>query len=124
MALRVHENSSIHLCKHNLNLPISHKDHYPYKNYYHSVFNLQQSSPEALQSKYSIRSSILHTHILISRLVLSPSGVQILYGLQIDDIRQCVQLELSRTSSWSMISILDSLHRFSVQFIKNGSAAI
>ena len=34
------------------------------------------------------------------------------------------ELEFSRRSSRSMVSILDSLHRFSSQLIKNGSAAI
>ena len=34
------------------------------------------------------------------------------------------ELEFSRTSLWPMAGILDSLHRFSFQFIKNGSAAM
>ena len=29
------------------------------------------------------------------------------------------EMEFSRTSSWSMVSTLDSLQRFSFQFIKN-----
>ena len=34
------------------------------------------------------------------------------------------ELEFERISSWSMISVLDSQHRFSFQFIINGKAAI
>ena len=34
------------------------------------------------------------------------------------------ELEFSRTSLWSMVSILDSVHCFSFQFIKNGSTAM
>ena len=34
------------------------------------------------------------------------------------------ELELSRASLWSMATLLDSLHGFSVQFIKNGSTAM
>ena len=33
-------------------------------------------------------------------------------------------LEFSRASSWSMVSILDSLHYFTFKFIKNGTAAM
>ena len=32
------------------------------------------------------------------------------------------ELEFSRTSLWSMVNILDLLHCFSFQFIRNGSA--
>ena len=41
----------IPVCKHNLNLPISHTDQYAFKNknHYHSSFNFQHSSPESLQ---------------------------------------------------------------------------
>ena len=34
------------------------------------------------------------------------------------------ELKSSRTSSWSMVSILDSLYHFSFQFIKNSDAAM
>ena len=39
-------------------------------------------------------------------------------------VLMAAELKFSRTSSWSMVSILDSLHRFSFQFSKNGSAAV
>ena len=39
-------------------------------------------------------------------------------------VKTGAELEFLRTSSWSMVSILDSLHRFSIQFAKNGSAAM
>ena len=38
-------------------------------------------------------------------------------------VEAVAELEFSRTSSWSTVSILDLLHCFSFQFIKNGSAA-
>ena len=34
------------------------------------------------------------------------------------------ELEISKTSSWSVVSKLDSLHRFSFQFIINGNASM
>ena len=87
------------------------------------------SSSESLQSQYSIRSSIFPIHYLkfqTGLIDLSQSGIQILYGLQIDNgIRQCVN------SSWTGIFEnmfvvygqyirlrLDLQHRFSFQFIK------
>ena len=41
-----------------------------------------------------------------------------------DSVLIAAELEFSRTSSWSMVSILNWLHSFSYQFIKNGSAAM
>ena len=37
-------------------------------------------------------------------------------------VYKAAELKFSGTSSWSMVSILDFLHHFSSQFIKNGSA--
>ena len=34
------------------------------------------------------------------------------------------ELTFSKTSLWLQLSMLDSLHHFSFQFIKNGSTAI
>ena len=34
------------------------------------------------------------------------------------------ELEFSRTTSWSMVSILDSVHSFSFQFMKNDSTGL
>ena len=40
------------------------------------------------------------------------------------NVQTAAKLEFSRTSLWTMVSTLDSLHRLSFQFIKNGSAAV
>ena len=39
-------------------------------------------------------------------------------------VKTAVELEFSRTNSWSMVNILDLLHRFSFHFIKNGGPTI
>ena len=39
-------------------------------------------------------------------------------------VSTAAQLEFPRTSWWSMVSILDLLHRFLFQFIKTGSDAM
>ena len=41
-----------------------------------------------------------------------------------DSVLTAAEMEFSRTSLWSMVSILDWLHWFSFQFIKNDSAAM
>ena len=58
--------------------------------------------------------------------VPGPSDVQILYGSQTyNGIQQYVnsKVKFSRTSSLTMVSILDSLQDFSFQLIKRGSVA-
>ena len=35
---------------------------------------------------------------------------------------QAAEQEFSRTSLWTMVNTLDSLHHFSFQYIKSGSA--
>ena len=39
-------------------------------------------------------------------------------------VKTGAEMKFSRTSSWSMVSILNFLHRYSFQFIKNDSAAM
>ena len=41
-----------------------------------------------------------------------------------DTVLVVAEMELLRTSLWSMVSILDLLHCFSFQFVKNDSAAM
>ena len=42
----------------------------------------------------------------------------------IRNVLTAAELESGRTSLWSMVSILDLLHHFSLQFIKNGGAVM
>ena len=76
---------------------------------------------------------ITYSYILCSLIDLSQYDIQVLYDLQIYNgictplgLLQltAAELEFLRTSSLSMVSILDLLQRFSFQFIKNGSVAM
>ena len=88
-------------------------------NHYHNIFN----------SQHIVQHSILnlsHPYLMfqVSLVVLSQSDIQILYGLQIDnDIQQSINNSWTGIL-WSVVSILDLLHCFSFQFIKNGSATM
>ena len=57
---------------------------------------------------------------------LCQSNIQILYSLQIDNgsVSAAAKLKFSRKSLRPTVNILDLLHRFSFQFIKNGSIAM
>ena len=128
-ALHVHENLCmvlIPLCKNDLNLSISHTDHYALKQALPQRLNFQHNSTAIVQRLIQNLPQP-YLKFQVSLIGLSQSDIQILYGLQIDNvIQQCVASKtgIFQTSSWSMVSILDSLHYFSFQFIKNGSDAM
>ena len=128
-ALLVHENLwmvLIPLCKNDLNLSISQTDHYALKQALPQRLNFQHNSTAIVQRLIQNLPQP-YLKFQVSLIALSQSDIQILYGLQIDNVfRQCVdsKTEIFKTSLWSMVSILDSLHYFSFQFIKNGSDAM
>ena len=100
MVLHVHKNSCtvlVPLCKNNLNLPISDKDHYALRKYKQQLpqrfyFPTQQSRILTARVQHSIL-NLSHPYLKfqIHLIDLSQSSIQVLYGLQTDDgIRQCV----------------------------------
>ena len=96
MVLRVHENLCtvlIPLCKNNLNLPISHTDHYLFQenknNLYHSILNFQHSNSATFLAAIVQHSILNLSHpylkLQVSLIDQSQYDIQMFYGLQIDN---------------------------------------
>ena len=105
MVLHVHKNSCtvlVPLCKNNLNLPISDKDHYALRKYKQQLpqrFYFPTQYPRILTARVQhLILNLSHPYLKfqIHLIDLPQSSIQVLYGLQTDDdIRQCVN------SSWT-----------------------